>query len=465
MKKDPKERLSDFELAEIYQDRVFLVKINGKLHCYNGKYFYELDKKLLETSVLETLRQELRSESIHRVRAVASVLNTQAYIDYTPAEYDGWIGFANGVWNINSNIYFEHANPAKGLIPITHCFNDVSFYMTDNLPPTPQLDRFFDRITGGNSVLIQRIWEMIGYILTPDTNAKAFFLLQGEPHSGKSILGRFLESFFMPGKITALDISRLGGQFLPDSITNSWLNLSMDLQDKPLTPGSIANIKMMTGGDRATQEAKYKDAQFYRSHCKLLFSTNHKLKLREKDHAFLERIICIPFRYAISRQEQDTELLPKLLYEKEAAAMKALFYYKQLRKNKYQFSGTDKIFPDIEYQIKPHAIIREFIDARCEFVPYNGGKTYTQDLFDAYKSFCQENGYFPQEIGGFSQLFSAACGDRVFHDRWREEGKNINGYLGVILVHTNDCDLDEEFDTGYDVQVYIDAQGRKVFNV
>ena len=308
---------------------------------------------------------------------------------------------------------------------------------------------------------------MIGYLLTPDTNAKAFFLLQGVPHSGKSILGRFLESYFSPGKITALDISRLGGQFLPDAITSSWLNLSMDLSDKPLTPGSIANIKMITGGDRSTQEAKYKDAQFYRSHCKLLFSTNHKLKLREKDPAFLERIVCIPFKYTIPRQEQDTELLQKLLYEKEAAAMKGFIYYKGLRENKYQFSGTGNILPDIEYQMKPNAIVREFVEERCEFVPYDSGETYTQDLHEAYVAFCNKNGYFPQEIGGFSQIFSAVCEGKVRKHRWNKgEKDNFRGYKGVILVKPTGYDsYEEDFDSDYEVRTYIDAQGRTIFNV
>lgn len=460
-----RKKLSDFELAEIYMRRVSLLRIDGKLHLYTGKYFQALNRGQLETSVLETLKQELRSGSFSRVKAVAGVLQTQALPECSSAGFDGWLGFANGIWNIYSGDYFEHSSPHPPC-PITYCLEQISYYEPTYLPPTSHCDRFFYRITGGDAILTQRIWEMIGYILTPDTKAKAFFLLQGVPHSGKSILGRFLESFFPQGRITSLDISRLGGQFLPDAITDSCLNLSMDLPDKPLSTGAIANIKMITGGDLSTQEAKYKEAKAYRSHCKLLFSTNHSLKMREKDSAFLERIICIPFRNAISRQEQDTNLLQKLLLEKEAAAMKALVYYKRLQKNGYQFSGNEAILPDISYQLKPQEIMREFVEARCEFVPYDGGKTYTDDLYNAYVIFCKESGHMQyQESIGFSRLFAALYAGKVISDRWRENGNNRNGYKGVILLPPEDDEYwynDNADDRDFR---YTDANGQTKYNV
>lgn len=465
LKKESKKntKLSDFELAEIYQSRVLLVKIDGKLHCFNQKHFQVLDKQDLETSVLETLREELKHDSINRVSAVARVLRTQGYPDYLDGASEGWLGFANGIWNVYTDCFYSYPLYRNNLIPITYCLENVSYYQAGYLSPTPQLDLFFDHITGGNSDLIQRIWEMLGYILTPDTKAKAFFVLQGVPHSGKSILGRFLESYFPQGKVTSLDISRLGGQFLPDAITESCLNLSMDLPDKPLSPGSVANIKMITGGDLSTQEAKYKDAKSYRSHCKLLFSTNHSLKMREKDPAFLERIVCIPFRYSVSRQEQDTELLPKLLYEKEAAAMKALRYYKELQKNQYQFSGTGTIYPDIDYQLKPQEMIREFVEEKCVFVPYEGGGTYSDDLYNAFVAFCKKNGYRqPMEIIGFSRTFSAMYAGKVISDKWRNGKRNLNGYRGVILTSEESDDDDGE---DGEITYYIDGNGNRVLNV
>lgn len=440
-----RERLSDFELAELFQKRVFLVKINGKLHCFNQKHFQVIDKENLETAVLEVLKSELRHESISRVSAVAKVLRTQAYPDYQDGAFDGWLGFANGILNIYNNAFLEYPLQDGKVYPITYCLNVSYFphYPGQYAPSTPQLDIFFHRITHGNYALIDRIWEMIGYILTPDTKGKVFFLLQGISNSGKSVLGRFLESFFPQGRVTSLDIYRLGGQYLPEELIDSCLNLSMDLPNKPLSLSAIANLKMMTGDDLSTLEAKYKEAKPFRSHCKMLFSTNHPLKLQEKDTALMNRIICIPFSYTVSQAEQDRNLLSKLLYEQEAAAAKALQYYARLRKKNYTFSGinrnVDMFPPRVDYQLSVQAVMREFINARCAFVPHNKGRTYTEDLHSDFVSFCRENGYRQQlEVSGFSRMFAAMCADKVVEGRWRaqqgKEDKNRRGYLGVILI-------------------------------
>lgn len=172
---------------------------------------------------------------------------------------------------------------------------------------------------------------MIGYILSPDTNGKVFFLLQGVPNSGKSILGRLIESFFPPGLVTSLSANRLEDRFSPTQMNISRLNMSMDLPDGKIFPSAVANIKMITGSDLILHEAKYKDAEAGRWVCKLLFSTNHPLEPRKYDTAFLQRIVCIPFQNEILKYEQNEHLLEQLLLEREYIINKAFFAYMLLR--------------------------------------------------------------------------------------------------------------------------------------
>ena len=154
---------------------------------------------------------------------------------------------------------------------ISFGYNSVDEFMGNiHFPPTPTADYFFSRVTNSDPMLIQRIYEMIGYLLVPDTHAKSFFLLQGVPNSGKSVLGRFIEGFFPKQCVTALDISRLSGQFLPKSLATSRLNLSMDLPDGLLSKKAVAMLKMLTGDDLVTLEVKYKEARPYRGQCKFL---------------------------------------------------------------------------------------------------------------------------------------------------------------------------------------------------
>jgi len=64
----------------------------------------------------------------------------------------------------------------------------------------PVFDKFLHDISGGDPVLEMRIWEVMGYCLTPDLNAKKFFIFQGAHDSGKSLLCNLLSDFFQRQK-------------------------------------------------------------------------------------------------------------------------------------------------------------------------------------------------------------------------------------------------------------------------
>ena len=284
--------------------------------------------------------------------------------------------------------------------------SDVSvdeFMGNIHFPPTPTADYFFSRVTNSDPMLIQRIYEMIGYLLVPDTHAKSFFLLQGVPNSGKSVLGRFIEGFFPKQCVTALDISRLSGQFLPKSLATSRLNLSMDLPDGLLSKKAVAMLKMLTGDDLVTLEVKYKEARPYRGQCKFLFSINGKLKMYGRDTAFWDRIVCIPFVNSIPKTEWDKYLLLKLDNEREGIMMKALFYYRFLSKRNGKFSGDYP--PDVEFRLSENETIEEFVSECCDLM--ESFSSYTDDLYSAYQAFCSINNLRPvRSKSGFAQRLS-----------------------------------------------------------
>ncbi|WP_294755601.1 DUF5906 domain-containing protein [uncultured Flavonifractor sp.] len=491
-------KLSDFELADKFEDVSILAKINGALHLFNGYFFEKMDDARLEAEIMHRIESELKTMGARKVKDVAFIIKRRKREEVIPGEVEGWRGFENGVWNCFENRFVPFRGSPDSTLPIapvTFCLDsislplegvptlkdiggaqqitapwantgiDVSCNMPKILPPnhgssgaygntiplppypsftmpspentnsrypTPNIDRFFYQISCGDMNLIKRIWEMIGYILAPDINGKVFFLLQGVPNSGKSVLGRFIEGFFPPGRVTSLDISRLGGQFYPEALFDSALNLSMDLPNKRLPLGAVASLKMMTGKDLMTYEPKFKDARPYRGVCKLLFSTNHRLKLHEWDQAFLDRIVCIPFEKSVSTGERDTELSEKLGRERQNVAIKALAYYVALRENKYKFSGNFP--PKIDGQPPNSTIINEFVDDCCYFVDFDEGGTHTQDLFEAYQFYCKKRCYIPVDsMAEFSRILHDKYGSKINSSRWREDSRNANGYKGIKL--------------------------------
>lgn len=303
--------------------------------------------------------------------------------------------------------------------------------------PTPVADKFFMDIADGDFNIVERIYQMIGYILIPGNEAKAYFLLQGESDSGKSVLGKFLEGYFPPELVTSLDISRLGEKYLPEELATSCLNLSMDLPNGKMSAKSAAVLKMLTGDDLITHEVKYKNAKPYRGRCKFVFSTNFPLEMTVYDEAFLNRTVCIPFKKSISKDKQDPQLLSKLNAERENITIKAIALYYFLKKNNFKFSGADKIKPKVNYRMDVNEAIRSFIETKCSITYNSDDFVSTKELYDAFLVFCNDSGItYNSNINSFSQRVRNLYYPHIEPHRTHENGDFIRGY-SKIKVYTN----------------------------
>lgn len=463
--------------------KLYLRRINDRLHYFSwpDKCFVPVDADQLETAIIEYINQnpDFKIKITKRfVQETVFFINHCKLPNFQPAEYEGWMGFNNGALNIYNTFYFiDYSNYQSSFNPdtlpsVTFAFQQAydgsiqsdlyhKVYMLQytisqaRSDKTPNFRNFLNCISGGNIALQDRVWEMIGYILSPDTNGKVFFLLQGVPNSGKSVLGRFIESFFPQGRVTSLSADRLGDRFSPAQMSTSRLNMSMDLPDGKIRSSAVANIKMITGGDLIAHEVKYKDVKANRWTCKLLFSTNHPLKLKNYDKAFLERIVCIPFQYQVPKNEQNENLLASFENEREYIINKALFAYYLLCNKKYVFSGTGQFEPHVSYVMDANEIIAAFVRECCTFDSTGYGRTSTDDLYRAYTQFCQDKNLSAVTKQGFSQRLSSMYEERIQHDKWREAYSDPeNGYKGIVLINSmytgEDDDYDDYNDSDYD---------------
>lgn len=203
----------------------------------------------------------------------------------------------------------------------------------------PVFNKYLFDITGGDVGIITRIWEMIGYILSPDTNAKAIFVLQGCPNSGKSVLSRFLISLFNDEAVSSMDVHSLKEKFAPCELVGKVLNVSPDLKFDRLDAQSVSKLKQFSGNDMISADVKFgRHVKFY-CQAKFLLATNHALLISGNDEAFNERIVAIPFKYPISKENADPYLDEKFKAEIDSIIAIAMKHYFILRNNKYRFSG------------------------------------------------------------------------------------------------------------------------------
>jgi putative DNA primase/helicase len=74
-------------------------------------------------------------------------------------------------------------------------------------------------------------------------------------------------------------------------------------------------IKQLTGGDKITARYLHKEFFEFVPCCKLWLATNYPPKIKGTDHAIWRRIHLIPFDVSIPEDEQDHQLLDKLMAE------------------------------------------------------------------------------------------------------------------------------------------------------
>ena len=267
---------------------------------------------------LMTIDRSLRVDNLHSSRDLVPFRN-------------GLLRLSDGVFLWPSPMYF-----------VTFTLN-CDYPLDPSTVACPFFEKYLQDVSGGDVLLIARIWEFLGYILTQDVNAKAIFLLQGVRNSGKSALTNLIEAFFPKAVRSALDAHDMGEKFEVGECEDKLVCICSDMPAEALSDKAVSNMKKLSGRDTISSAVKYKSRKEFSFTGKIIMVTNHPLLLKHDDQAFWERIVAIPFRYQIPRELQIHNLEEKLMAEMPAIASRAILAYFNLRNNHYRFSGDFEV--------------------------------------------------------------------------------------------------------------------------
>lgn len=331
-------------------------------------------------------------------------------------------------YRINANLHLPQTDPQ---------FSTVDFLSLSPIKPL-EFDRFICAISQGIPAIMYRIWEMIGSLLVPDNKCRAIFLLQGEPSSGKSILGKIISRLFDSEYVSNLNMSQLGNNTAAKALIDKQLNISLDLPNDVIPPSAISFLKQMTGGDLDSSSIDENSNNTF-GHCKFLFATNHPLTIKGVDTAFAERIVCIPFFRSVPKQTQDPYLYEKLERELDYIATKAIFFYRYLVASNYVYAqqGYELFQANITtlscVSDEDNVVVKDFAAACCVFGPH---KIYTQDLYCEYLKYCKLNGIIPiEKPNAFSRVFKKCFDSCITSAKWRcDNNSALNGFRGVTIT-------------------------------
>lgn len=419
------------QIAEDFADRTNIILVDGVLYRYNGVFYSLFPDNDIQKMLLEKYRTEMgKSNTASMLRNTTNLLRFCVKRECSEfPENQNIIVFENGTLEVKSG-FFRQNSPAD----LVNSALGISY--DPDCKKMPYTKRFLKTIADGDDDLYERLLQVIGYILSNDIRAKSFFYLEGVGDAGKSRFCDLIASFFPvsgSNKVARIALQDLGGKFALSNLVNAKLNISEDLPDAPLSPQTVSRIKMISDGDRLEAEAKYTQAFTFRPLCKLLFASNHPLRLKEYDAAFVNRVVYIPFTHPIPKEEQDPYILEKMRKELPALFNRAFAAYKRLVANQYVWSGSDYFKPEIAttnsgISVDKEYVLRQFIESCC--ILDDNSTTATSELQAAYNLFCSKNSYSPVQGDRFSRELFAVLPDNILRVKI---GNQRRGFKGIRL--------------------------------
>lgn len=411
--------IADTGILRSYKNKLFYFSVIPPI-CYrelkDEKVYHFIDKFVSENEMeIERNRYDEVKKSL--------LYNFKIAFAQEPTLPPNIWAFRNGLVDIRSGEMIQE--PQK--------YFYISTLTCDYIPSAlcPQFDQLLSVIANSDKILVENIWRIIGYLLSNDNNWKAFFVFQGLKDTGKSLLANIISEILDADAVVSMGISEIGKKFTLVEMQDKKLTLCMDLTDEPLDAIAVGAIKTITGNDLVRVEGKYKTGATVRLQTRLLFGTNHQIRLKKPDSAFLEREVIIPFYYQIPPERQNKNLLYELKAEFSGIAIKAIKAYFRLVADNYTIQNNVPLNNFAEVCFDHEKIVKSFANQNCDFSDPDA-KISTQNLYDEYVNFANENKVEILEKDKFSEIFNRLH-TTITKKKIVVDKKSLQGYVGVKL--------------------------------
>ena len=308
------------------------------------------------------------------------------------------INVKNGLYNVLEDSLIPHTPDYYSTVQLNVSYNPESV--------CPRFRQYLEEVIDPSQIPL--IQEMMGYFLVPVTRGQKCFVIVGEGGAGKSQLLLVLNDILL-GKENVSNVSwqALNERFKTAELFGKLANIFADLPTKNIDDNGI--FKALVGEDYLTVEKKNKNPFSFQSTARLLFSCNNIPKnYGDRSEGFYRRLIIIRFDHAVPEDKKDPDLLDKLRLEADGIFLFALEGLKRLMHNHYRFSETEANRTELQQYREDSDSVLSFIKDACETGDdqYVAGST---EMFNAYKTYCEESGMKPYAQKKFIQQVLTVC--------------------------------------------------------
>lgn len=261
-----------------------------------------------------------------------------------------------------------------------------------------------------------RLQELLGTALVNKKMHKKGGMLVGPTDTGKSTLIDILRGVFGEDNCCDLTPHAMGGRWGKPKLRNSLINMSHEVEGDKLK--NLAILKRIIDGKTITAERKSEFQFDFEPTCEHLFAANTTPQADRKDDAFWNRWLVMEMPNQISAEDQDPDLVEKLLEEKQGILRWIVDGYQNFIENGKKFTFAEHWEDARNKWLNWGDSIQRFIQ-NC-LVKAKGNKISTRELHRIYSKYSE---YIDKDVESQRKLTSA-----VKNISWIEYSENFRFY-------------------------------------
>lgn len=248
---------------------------------------------------------------------------------------------------------------------------------------------FLAQLWGGDQESIELLQEWFGYCLTVDTSQQKMLLLVGPKRSGKGTIGRVLTRLVGPANVCGPTTRNLAGSFGLQPLIGKSLAIVSDARFSGDDVATVVErLLCISGEDNLTIDRKFLASVTMRLSTRFVFLTNELPRMNDASGALANRFLVLRLAQSFYGRE-DVTLTDKLMQELPGILLWALQGWVRLheRGRFVQASSAADALRDLEDLSSP---VGAFVRDCCTVSP--GHRAYVDDLYEAWKKWCDREG-------------------------------------------------------------------------
>ncbi|EKQ51780.1 MULTISPECIES: phage/plasmid primase, P4 family [unclassified Clostridium] len=365
-------------------------KRERRIYMYDNGLYNEISYYTLKSYVKRYIPMHLLTDKI--LSNITNLLIPDEIYDSSIfIEEENIINVQNGLYNVLTEKLERHR---------PDYISNKQFKVNFNENPVNNgyWDKYIDTLIMGDIELKDILQELIGLILSNynGTLPKKIFILNGKKDTGKSKIIKILNEILGNERNESIALQRLGDKFSLGNISGKRLISLGEISNETIDTDAIEYIKLLTGGDEVPVEQKFNPKMDVDYRGVLLYCGNNLPNLKSTEvEAILSRIMIIPCNNKpIPANEQDPQILKKLLEDKEYIFRWGLIGLNRLIKNKFKFSYSKRVESAIDKYTKDVDSVGHFIDRNFLITGNRKDKIRTSELYNSYVKWCSQNIYY-----------------------------------------------------------------------